>query len=166
MKVDGFSLIELTISMSILALMASLGFYAVNYYDRLFVHLELNRLYALLRSCSTKALLLQAPLQITFSPQQASYACNGTTYQLTNGTIFGTVPNIQGPPANPEHPITKPITFVGNKITINAKGKIQPGTIYLTDTHQRWLYALTCPVGQISYLRRYRYFDHVWVLLS
>jgi prepilin-type N-terminal cleavage/methylation domain-containing protein len=166
MKMPGFSLIEITITMSIVALMASLGFYLLTYYDRLFVHLEINRLYALLCSCSAKAMLLQKYEYIQFFPNTETYSYQGTTYQLGTGVIFGTLPGVQGPPANPQQIPTSPVTFVGNKISIHPDGKIQPGTIYLTDTGKRWLYAITSPVGHVSYLRRYRYFTDQWVLLT
>jgi hypothetical protein len=166
MKQSGFSFLEISIAISIMMLMVSCGLYMFNFYDRLFVHLELNRIYALIRSCSARAMCMHTPENILFSPDTGTYTAHQVTYELTPGVTFGILPEVQGPPAHPEQMLSSPLTFVGKKISIYPDGRVQPGTLYLTDTKKRWLYALTCPIGHVSYLRRYRYMNHEWVLLT
>ena len=168
---SGFSLIETGIVLMLLSALMCLGMHSFQEYDRLLLHNELNRLYMLCIAYSQRAALQQRPYEITFSSTN-SQIINITEpsqeeiHHLTNGTQFGILTSVKGPPATPQNFITQPITFVGNKITFYPDGKIQPGTLYLTDTNKRWLYALSCSVGTLSYLRRYRYEQNKWILMA
>jgi len=75
---------------------------------------------------------------------------------LSQPIQFGIMPNIKGPPSSAHTLITKPISFKNNTLVCYPSGIISAGTIYMTDNKQ-CMYALSCPVGYVSYLRKYRY---------
>ena len=52
------------------------------------------------------------------------------------------------------------------KVIFSPDGKITPGTIYLTDFKKNIMVALTCPIGNISYIRKYQYDNNTWKQLS
>jgi len=102
---------------------------------------------------------------LIFDTVRNTYTYNGHEERLCSYARFDTIKNLKGPPSAPTTAITKPITFINNKITFTPNGILQPGTIYLADSKKHCQYALTIPVSQISFLRRYRY-DTSWHYLK
>lgn len=138
-----------------------------SFYNRLFLHNELDKLYMILVAHSRRAIIDNQSHTVTFDEIKGQYTTNTNSLQkLSEGIIFGTIPGAKGPPANPHEQIRQPITFRNRRVTFYADGKVQPGTLYLTDTKKQWLYAISCPVGNISYLRRYRYEGNRWALIT
>lgn len=153
MKRPGFSLLELCLIISVLALMAYCGMQSFAVYDRLLVHQELDRLYLLFVMLSRKAVVENHTIELALA-----------THNLAHGVQFGVVSALQGPPSTP-HAVKDPITFKNKTILFHPQGIIGAGALYLTDSKQRWQYALTAAVGHISYVRRYRYQQTNWELL-
>lgn len=166
MKQAGFSLFELCIVLALVAFFATIALVTFPSYDQLFVHAELDRLYTAFLACAHKAIASGTTQTISFDSKQMSYKCDGITYPLANRVCFGSVEQSWGPPANPREPIKEPITFVHQRALCYPDGKIQAGTIYLTDTNHTSMFAITSSVGQVSYLRRYRYTHQTWELLT
>lgn len=154
MKRSGFSLFELCVVISLLAVIAHLGMYGFASYDRLLVHQELDRLYMLFVMLSRKAVVNNQLIEWALNEQD-----------LAQGVQFAITPALEGPPSTP-HALSEPITYKEKKVLFSPDGKIQAGSIYLTDRYKRWQYALTTGVGHVSYIRRYRYDHPKWVLLS
>lgn len=136
LTIKGFSLFELTIVIALISFIALISLEGFSWYDQYRVHQELDHLYTFFCTLSLRACAQQKPLTIT----------------LADIILDPAVTISQN-------------TFVQNRIIFFPDGKIQPGSLYLTDTQERYLYALTIPVGQVSYIRRYRYDHHRWVLL-
>lgn len=95
---------------------------------------------------------------------QRSYRYGNHDRTLTAGVDFGALSAIQGPPAQPTHGITQPVTFQKNTIIFYPSGIISSGTIYLTDASHSCCYALSNGVASISFLRRYVY-RKTWQLM-
>lgn len=98
---------------------------------------------------------------LTFDTARNCYTYRGHEERLSSYTTFGTLNNVKGPPSTPTHTINNPITFIGKRITFTPNGILQPGTIYLTDKNKQYQFALSVPVSQISFLRKYQY-DGKW----
>ena len=84
---------------------------------------------------------------------------------------FGFLLGAKGPPSSPSTPINSGITF--KKVEDNvykalfyADGKIQAGTVYLIDKDQQFMMALTCPISQVSCIRKYRCDSGKWICLK
>lgn len=92
-------------------------------------------------------------------------------HKLTPNITFGFIDKAKGPPSNPIKNIDKSISFdsINNdeyKVTFCANGKIKPGTIYLIDKNKNYMVALTCPISQVSYIRKYSFNNGAWVCES
>ena len=94
------------------------------------------------------------------------YTFNGTVCTLPSQIMFGVIPGVKGPPSLPKKLVAKPITFKGSRISFFPEGIISSGTIYVTDRYKKFLYAISCSVSQVSYLRKYAFNDNKWVLIS
>jgi len=167
---SGFALLELCVVLGLVCIIALLTMHSFSFYRRLFLHTELDRLYTLCVATAQHAVINNQTQEIKFDVHNQSYkishAATTKTCSLPDGIIFGLLPGIKGPPANPKGDVRQPITFEKQCITFHKDGKIQAGTLYLTDTKKQWQYALSCPVGTIPYIRRYRYENKGWKLLT
>ena len=110
--------------------------------------------------------------QLRFSPSEGLYSYKTETEKnnpitLNRNIVFGFLPNSKGPPSSPKKTISSAVTFKDKvspeTATLSTDGKITPGTIYLIDRKKKYMQALTLPIGQISYIRRYRYQNHNWI---
>lgn len=165
MTTKGFMLFEMVIVLTLIIIGAALTLPAFHIFDRLIVKTEVDVLYLAIKSLEQKAITSGKPCELVFNEKDNTYTADGIAYHLHSPAIFGILERVAGPPSNPQKIITKSINFPDNKITIYADGVIQAGSIYITDKNKQYLYALTCPVADISYLRRYRY-NSRWTLLS
>lgn len=96
---------------------------------------------------------------------------NPITCKLPDAVKFGFFQGAKGPPSFPNKPITSPITFknMGDgkfKVTFFSDGKVQPGTVYFVDKNRNFMMALTCPISQVSFIRKYKYNQGKWVCLK
>lgn len=162
---NGFSLIEMMITVALFALLAGLVIAQSSYMNRALVATEIDRLYATCMYAQQCALVSNQEQSITFDKQTNSYSYQQTTHQLPHQLHFGCVPGAMGPPSTPTKPITSAITFINDCITVYPHGIIGSGTIYLTDASNQSMYALSCAVSTVSHLRVYRY-DGAWHLLA
>jgi hypothetical protein len=121
------------------------------------VKADLDTLSALCRHAQQRALLTGREQTVILDPAQRCYHFNNRVYSLSPGVQFGFIPGIQGPPSHPRLNITKPITFVNNRIICFEHGVISSGTVYLTNTDATILYALSNAVAHTSFLRTYIY---------
>jgi hypothetical protein len=163
---EGFSLIELCVVFALLGCMVMLSMHLFSLSDRMVVRFEVDTLYALFTNFAQRAVFLQQPQKIKFDIQQRSYILpdNDQIIKLPDRVHFGVPHALQRSGYN------KPVTFVGNSVLFHSDGKIQPGSVYLSDLAGKFGYALTCSVAQISYIRRYVYEGNMatsydWVLI-
>lgn len=94
-----------------------------------------------------------------------------STHFFNKNVIFGFLENAKGPPAEPKKLIKISVTFpkvedVTKNYTVVfwVDGKISPGTIYLRSKKKNYMTAITCPISQVSLIRKYYYNDNRWIL--
>ncbi len=161
----GFSFIELSIVIALIALLVALSGAHISFVNRMIVRAELEHLYNTCFYVQRRALMTKKAQTISFDLEHNNYSVNGHVYRLPSHVLFGTMPGVKGPPSSSEHLITEPITFKDNTVIFHPDGVIKPGVVYLTDSGKRCTYALSCSVSAVSYLRKYQYTDK-WQLLS
>lgn len=163
---NGFALIELSVVIALMIIIMVLTFQGFTFFHRMAVHAELDTIYTHLLAASRRAAVDHEPHIVTFDQTKNAYSSvhriAHNNYQLSADVTFGLLPGVKGPPAQPKSLVRNPITFEKQRIILHPDGKIQPGTIYITDAQKRWQYALSVPVGTVSHLRRYRYSHAQW----
>ncbi len=158
----GFLLIELLISIAIISLVVSFGILTVGHLHKSLVRADIEKLYATCRYLQQCAIVTNQKQILTFDTARHSYHYQGHEERLSPYSIFGIKnSSIKGPPSAPSNSINNPITFIGKRITFTPTGILQPGTIYVTDKNKQYQYALTVPISQVSFLRKYHY-STVW----
>ncbi len=162
---QGFSLIELIITITLITLIALLAGSHLAFFDRLLIRAELEHLYVTCYLLQRRAMMIQEAQTLTCDTEDHSYRYNNKEYRLPPSVRFGTAVGVKGPPSAPEKEIREPVSFKDATITCTPEGMIGAGAIYLTDRYRRWTYALSCAVGHVSYLRKYQYTQQ-WVLLG
>lgn len=162
---EAFSFIELLIVISMFTTIVTLFSINLSFFDRLFVHVEADKLLATCRRLQYQAQATNQQQEIRFDTPHKSYTYETTTNHLTRSVSFGFFNNVKGPPSKPSTPITNPVTFVQNRIVFTPDGIIQPGSVYLISNDKQVMYALCSPVSYVSFLRLYRY-DGTWHCLK
>ena len=160
----GFSLLEISIVLLLIALLLMLSGAQTTFLDRMLVRNELEQLYTTCSYLQRCAMAHHKPQQLIFDVQNNRYRYHQTEHTLPARVRFGTSPGIKGPPSHPLQPIHHPISFKNNSITFHPDGVIEPGAVYITDAKQQHTYALSCAVAQVSYLRKYQYTGR-WISL-
>ncbi len=163
-KKKGFLLIEVMVSLMLITIIISYGLLSINYLHRPLVKADIEKLYATCLYLQQIAMTTNQKQVITFDVMHHCYYFQGHKEKLSPYTLFATLNNIKGPPSEPAKIINKPITFIGNQITFNPTGILQPGTIYLTDKKRQHQFALTIPVSKVSFLRKYS-FQGGWIYM-
>jgi len=166
----GFSLIELTVVLALVAILVTLVMAGTRAYSRFLVRAEIEKLYMVCSYVKQVAQTTGQPQAISFNPQQASYNYENAQEKLAPQVVFGAVPGAKGPPSAPRNPISRAITFPNNQIIFHPTGIMQAGTVYISsrDSDLQDLcntHALSCAVSQVSFLRRYVY-DGGWRLVN
>lgn len=160
----GFTLVESSLVVLLLGILLFLTGAHARFLHRLLVRTELEHLATTCYYLQRKAMITRKPQRLTLEPERKAYRYGMTRHFLPAHVCFGYPDLAKGPPAYPDHLITKPISFKGNSIVFSPTAIIQAGTIYLTDSLHHYSYALSCGVAQVSYLRKYQYGDN-WELL-
>lgn len=162
---QGFSLIELMVSLAIFCVIITLTYTQTSFLEEARMHNEINTLYSVAHYLQRYAQLTNQEQVLQFNRTSRSYTFNGRMHVLPKGITFGVLPFIKGPPSSPLQDIASPITFKGEKIVFHPQGIMQSGTVYLVHHERQSMYALSCGVSQVSFLRKYRY-DKRWVLIG
>lgn len=161
---SGFTLIELSIVIMLFAIVTLLVSAHASFLQRMMVRCELENLYTTCYMLQRRAMMSGIPIKLTFDQTMPGYQYGETQYALPQYVIFGAAAGVKGPPSSAQNIINSPITFKEQTIIFHPDGIMQPGTVYLTDSGKCWSYALSCAVGQVSYLRKYQY-TNAWTLL-
>jgi prepilin-type N-terminal cleavage/methylation domain-containing protein len=160
----GFSLLELSVVLLLIALLAMLTGAQTSFLDRIVIRSELEQLYTTCYYLQRCAMAHNKSEQLIFDIPHNRYRYHQTEHTLPAQICFGTSSGMKGPPSSPDHLVTNPISFKNNTIIFHPNGLIEPGTVYITDTKQRYSYALSSAVAQVSYLRKYQYTNQ-WISL-
>ena len=157
----GFSLIELMLTVALLALIVTLCLYSSNWLSYTIVRAQLEQLQAACRACQCQAIATHKEQRLVFDSSYTSYQALGSTYFFTKGIKGGCAPGVKGPPSKPVASPVKPCTFEDNMIVFYPDGIISSGVLYVLDTKTGRQYALSSGVGHTSFLRLY-YYDGAW----
>jgi hypothetical protein len=159
----GFMLLELSIAFALLLILVAISVPHIGFLHKHVVRSEIEKLRTLFHYLQHKALASNRDHTVWFD--ETGYWYEGTKTTFPSCIQLGAVPGVYGPPSHPTHEITQPHTFKENSIIFYSDGKIKPGSVYIRDTRRTSLYALTIPVGEVSYIRTYLY-EKKWELLS
>ncbi|CDK30642.1 type II secretion system protein [Candidatus Babela massiliensis] len=171
-KQIAFTLFEILIVIAITCFIICLSFKVVNLSDKSLIYIELERLYSCALYLQNQSKVESQDKYILFDEinNQYHYYNNDIkeTHKLSSQIAFGFLPNSKGPPSNPTSKIKKAITFNNKKIMFFKDGTVSAGIIYLIDKNKTAMYALSCGISSISYLRQYKYIDisNKWLLLN
>ena len=157
-----FSLLELTIVLAIIIIVATISIPLFFNFKEQHLIAEASTLRATLWHLQQMARAQNTQKLLTFDELKNSYSTDNEKHKLSRHVKFGTLKNVLGPPSSPNKQLKKAITFKDKKITVTPHGILQPGTIYLIDDTEKFLYAITVPVAGVSYIRIYRYHNKQW----
>lgn len=162
---NGFTLIEIMVVLCLFALIATLGMIQLSFLDNTIAHAEIDKLASACSYMQQKAMATNQEQLLVFDVQKNQYRFDNVQEALSRRVLFNFLPNVLGSPGSPSHFISKAVTFSDSSIHFYPTGIISSGTVYLTDTDKKIMYALSNGVSQVSYLRLYRY-DGIWKLLD
>lgn len=145
------------ITIALLALVVMLVLGNSLFLHRSLVRAEVDKLYSICMHLQRVAMVTNQKQVLSFDVVRNTYIHNGHEERLCSHVIFGTIKDLKGPPSAPTANPRNAVTFNNNQITFTPRGILQAGTVYLTDKNKQYQYALTVPVSQISFLRKYRY---------
>ena len=154
---SGLTLVEMLVVLALVAFLFTLSSSNFSFFHRITVRAQLEQLQMVCRHLQQRAMTLNQQQELMFDEVTNSYSFGKQTTVLPHFVRFGVLPGVKGPPATPTTALSHPITFKKNRIVFHPDGIISPGTVYLMDTNNRFLYALSCGVAQVSFLRLYRY---------
>jgi len=160
----GFSLIESMIAIGLVTIIAGLALWNMHLFSGVVVRADIEKLYTVCVYLRQKAVSTQQEQVLEFDFKNNTYRYDSGLHYLNSGVVYGFIEGVKGPPSAPQKHIAKCSTFDRDRITFYPDGVIQSGTLYVTDSAGKTLYALTCGIGQISFLRKYRY-DNSWHIL-
>ena len=159
-----FTLIELMLVLAIFTIFTSLIMINLNHLNNNYIYQELSLFHAHMHALQQQAVAQGKQKEMRFVLADNKYEWAGHSHALSKHIHFGIQHNIKGPPSHPTHTLTSPCTFADNTVIFYPDGIIRPGTVYLIDSSNR-LFALSCGVSSVSFLRKYRY-DGKWKLLE
>lgn len=161
----GFTLIELCISIALFLLIMTITFPSLWFLRSQQVISEVDKLFSVFGYLQQSAITSNKDQLLQFDLQNNSYSFESSTIKISEHIKFAIKENVKGPPSVPINNLTKPITFLKEQVVFYKDGKIQPGTVYLTDSKKEYLYAITVPISQVSLIRKYKYTGK-WVLID
>jgi prepilin-type N-terminal cleavage/methylation domain-containing protein len=166
---EGFTLIEISISIALLLLIALLGLQLFSFNRQALARIEMENIYALMLYLQRKALLTNKVEKLSFDSINHSYYGNNTHFKLHKNVYFGRKRPIGSFGKSSEmleqEQTDKAITFKDTSIYFYPDGIISPGAIYIKDNNTISAYALTSGIAKASYIRKYLYDKGQWKLL-
>jgi len=150
---------------ALFALVVSLVVANVSFFNGFLVKTEVDRLCNVIRYLQRCAMVENKNHVLVFDEKNQSYSFDSRTYKLSKQVTFGFLSGAKGPPSKPSKAIDKSITFKDAKIICYSDGIIQSGMVYITDAAKKNMYAISCAVAKVSYVRIYK-FNKKWTLLS
>lgn len=168
---NAFSLIELLITLALVAIVITFTIPRTTFFTRFLVQAEINKLYAVFCYLQQRAMAGNEEQELFLNLSDNTYQFKTiqgeiTIQKLPKTVRFGFLPGTMGPPSKPSKPIeiaaTFPLTRGSPTASFMTNGKITPGTIYVLAGNGAYQGALTCPISQVSYIRRYAYENQHW----
>lgn len=161
---NGFVLLELSVVLFLFVLLCTGAALTTTSFHKIIAHAEIQKLYAVFRYAQWRAVATGIEQRLVFNRNEKSYVYDEQTHTLPHSFEFGVLVGTKGPPGAPTHIITNPISFANSCVVFHPTGIISSGTVYIKDTANSALYALSNAVAHISFIRSYIY-DTKWNLL-
>jgi Tfp pilus assembly protein FimT len=161
-----FTLVELTLVLSLLAFILYLALPQNNFSKNINVRTEVETMHMLITHVHYYALATGQDQELVIDTTRGCYTYRGSNHRLAPGVQFGVSNDIKGPPSSPTHTIESAVTFPQHKIIATAQGALSSGTIYFTDSNTTCFYALSIAVGTCPTIKKYRYDTKQWTILS
>lgn len=168
-KVKSFSLIELLAVIFVIIILLIFTAPKFSFFNKFILKNEVDKIFTLFSYLQQKAIASNTQQEIIFNLQEDSYLMNlqSKKNKLAYIVKFGFLSNSYGPPSDPTKLIQDAITFkkiAENKFKLifHPDGKIEPGSIYFVDKDYKNMLALTIPVSNVSYIRKYEYKNEKW----
>ena len=152
---------ELLVAIAIIALLASITCVNLGAYRYTCMRQQIALFELSWRQLQQASMARNLQQEMLFDEAGHRYKIDGIWHALPSMLRFGFLTTSKGPPSSPINLIHTAITFPGKKVTCFPDGTIQAGTVYLVDDQKCTMYALTCGVSAVSFLRKYRY-DGTW----
>lgn len=162
---EAFTLIEVIIVIALVALLACLGLTQLSFLDSTITRMEVDKLAVVCSFLQQHAIATDSEQVLKCDVSKNEYHFGNSREILSRRIAFDFLKGALGSPGNPSHPITKAITFVGSSIHFYSTGIISSGTVYLVDKNNRYMYALSNAISQVSHMRLYRYDGGKWKML-
>jgi hypothetical protein len=163
---DGFLLWHILVVVMVIAILSKLSVSTVTFVNRYVLRAELEKLYVLFFYLQQRAITCNQTQSLQFNVDSRSYTADGDTHVLPRHVAFGVLPHSFGPPGDPKHALTHPITYPSKQVHFYPDGTISAGTVYMIDANAQYMYALTSAVAQVSYIRTYYYAQRMWNVIS
>ena len=170
-KVKSFSLVELLAVVFVMIILLSFTTQKFLFFNKFILKNEVDRIFTLFSYLQQKAITSNTQQEIIFNLQNDSYLMNlqSKENKLASVVRFGFLPNSYGPPSDPKKTIKDAITFKKIednkfKVTFCSDGKIETGSIYFVDKDYKYMLAITIPVSNVSYIRKYEYKNGKWLI--
>ena len=161
-KRDGYSLIEVCITLAAILVMLSFCVNLALRSAKATLTDTLLLLQAELICLQQQAIACNATYRINFLLEQNAYQIiqseKSVTRYLPKSVVFGTFLGIKGPPSKPESVINQPIKFENPHplaAIIQPHGRISSGTVYLAHSSSSLMGALTITPHQVAHVRAY-----------
>lgn len=165
---QGYTLIEIIISIAILSLVFVLFSINFSFLNKLLLRSQADKLFSTFVYLQRRAISTGSEQVLKFDAEKNQYSYNGKIFNLNHKVFFGFYSDVNGPPSSPILPIKSSVTFKDNTAKFYSDGVIDSGTIYLRDIDGRFLYAISSGVAKIAYPRKYYYnfANSKWVLIT
>lgn len=170
----GFSLIEILFVISIFFILVSTSFSRLSFLNRFVVKSEVDNLFNTFSFLRQKAISSNCEQRLFFDLQNNSYFYflnnKKVNHSLANPVKFDFLPLSLGPPSAPIKPIKSAITFKKDKnglygVIFYSNGQMDTGTVYFVDKNYKSMFALTSPISQVCYIRKYRHQKNRWIVI-
>ena len=170
-KTESFSLFELLAVVAVIIILLTVTVSKSSFFNRFVLKNEVDKVFTIFSYLQQKAIASNNQQEIIFDLQKNSYLMNSNSKEnkLANVVRFGFLPNSYGPPSDPTKLIQNAVSFKKYdqnkfKVIFYPDGKIESGSIYLVDKDYKYMLALTVPVSNISYIRKYEYEYGKWIV--
>ena len=172
---SAFSLIELFVVIASIVILFMFTIPKMTFFNKFILQNEADKLFTVFSFLQQRSIASNKPCKLFFDIKQNSYSYDLENklhvHKLPEVVKFGFLHGVYGPPSDPTQQIAEAITFKTEgknelSVTFFPDGKIQPGTIYLVDRDQKFMMAITCPISNVSYIRKYRFDSGKWNCLS
>ncbi|MFA5075323.1 MAG: hypothetical protein WC436_04440 [Candidatus Babeliales bacterium] len=166
-----FSIIEFIVCFSIILILLVISVPKFFMFNKFILINQADKLFSTFSFLQQKAIASNLTQNLKLNLKENSYCYDNKIFKLVDNVKFGFLSGVKGPPSNPIKNIDSAISFekindFEYNVIFYSDGKIKPGTLYLVDKDHKFMAALTCPISQVSFIRKYKYDNNKWICLK